>query len=61
MSTYKRMMNLKIREHELEQMINQLDPHSAEWDHAYTELSEVEHERAELNYRTDYKYYNHFK
>ena len=61
MSTYKKMMNLKIRENELEQMVDQLNPHSTEWDHAYTELSEVEHESAELNYRTDYKYHNHFK
>ena len=61
MSTYKRMMNLKIRENVLEQMIGQLNPHSTEWDHAYTELSEVEHEIAQLDYRTDYKYHNHFK
>ena len=61
MSAYKRMMNLKIRENELEQMIDQLDPHSVEWDYAYTELSDVESEIAELNYRTGYRYHNHFK
>ncbi len=61
MSIYKKMMNLKIKENQLEQAVNQLDPESVEWDYAYIELTEVEAEIAELNYQTDYKYSNHFK
>ena len=61
MSTYKKMMNLKIRENELEQITNYLDANTSEWDRAYQDLTEVEHDIAELNYRTDYKYCNTFK
>jgi len=61
MSTYKKMMNLRIRENQLEQAIDQLDPNSVEWEQAYEELTDIEHEIAELNYQTDYKYSDHFK
>ncbi len=59
--SYKKMMNLKIRENELEQITNYLDANTSEWEEKHQELTEIEDRIGELHYQTSYKYFNHFK